>query len=286
MTSTPSDRDRPTTTIDRPWRGWRGVVVSVGVAALVVTDLASARATTLAERGPLPPPSAARAASLPDRIGAAPGIRQLITVSGSGWDSLDGTLKAWRRTSSGGWALAHDPVRVVIGYNGWVVADERKQSTGTTPAGRFTLPYAFGRLPNPGARLGYRRVDGNDWWPYEPRDPATYNVYQFHKAKKTHWRADKSEHLDDYTTQYGYAMVIGFNLPKGIHFSERRNQWVAEQRADTRRGGGIFLHVKGDGYTAGCVAMRRAEMRWLVRWVRPGSHPRIVMGPHAYIVRL
>jgi L,D-peptidoglycan transpeptidase YkuD (ErfK/YbiS/YcfS/YnhG family) len=89
--------------------------------------------------------------------------------------------------------------------------------------------------------------------------------------------------LWDYSHQYQYAVVIGFNLPGGVHYSHRKRQWVAEQRADTRRGGGIFLHVNGSGSTAGCVSMTRAQMRWVVRWLRPGAHPQIVQGPYSYV---
>lgn len=242
-------------------------------------DAATAAGEDAAAAAPAAPP-------LPAQIGAAPRVRQMITVTASGWDSTTGALRAWRRDAGGDWRLAKGPVRVVVGYNGWAKAERRKQGTGTTPAGRFGLPYTFGRLPDPGARLPYRRVDGNDWWPYEPRDPATYNVYQFHKARRTTWRESKAEHLDSYTKQYGYAMVVGYNLPQGIHYSKRRQQWVADQRARIHRGGGIFLHVRGKGATAGCVAMRRAKMRWLVRWVRPGASAQVVMGPRDYLTRL
>lgn len=163
---------------------------------------------------------------------------------------------------------------------------QRKQSTGKTPAGIFDLPYAFGRLADPGGSLEYREYDGNDWWPYEPRDPATYNVYQFHKAASSHWRAGYSEHLADYPHQYAFGIVVGFNLPSGIHYSATRKQLVATSRADTSRGGGIFLHVADDGLTAGCVAMPRPDVRWLVRWLDPQRHPRVAMGPHDYLVTL
>ena len=79
---------------------------------------------------------------------------------------------------------------------------------------------------------------------------------------------------------------MGFNLPRGVHYSRARGQWVARRVADTSRGGGIFLHVRGDGPTAGCVAMDQADIRWLLTWLRPGKDPRLVMGPHSYIVTL
>jgi L,D-peptidoglycan transpeptidase YkuD (ErfK/YbiS/YcfS/YnhG family) len=210
----------------------------------------------------------------------------MVTVTSAGFGSTTGVLRAWRRSPGGEWSEARRPIRVVVGYNGWVRAKDRVQSTGTTPAGKFNMPYAFGRWANPGTQLGYRRVDSNDYWPYDRQDPATYNVYQRHKAKRTQWRSGYVERLDSYTKQYGYAIVVGFNLPHGIRYSQARRQWVARERADKYAGGGIFLHVKGKGATAGCVAMSRANMRWLLRWVRPGATPKLVMGPRSYVVKL
>lgn len=231
-----------------------------------------------------PPASVARV--LPDRIELPDQVRQLVTITSASFGDTTATLRAWRRDTSGSWERVRKPFKVVLGYNGWVKGPKRVQATGTTPAGEYAMPYAFGRRPDPGANLDYRRVDGNDWWPYDRRDPATYNVYQRHKAPGTHWRSGRAERLDSYTKQYGYAIVVGFNLPSGVHYSPRRDQWVASQRADTRAGGGIFLHVKGDGATAGCVAMARKNIRWLVRWVRPDAQPRVVMGPTKYVVKL
>lgn len=225
-------------------------------------------------------------ARLPDLISVRRGVHQMVTVTSPSFGSTKGTLRAWHRPAGGQWSQVRRPIPVVIGYNGWVRAADRRQSTGTTPAGIFTMPYAFGRWANPGAHLGYRRVDGDDYWPYDRRDPATYNVYQRHKAKRTHWRSQYVEHLDSYRKQYGYAIVVGFNLPSGVHYSKQRRQWVAREPADKRAGGGIFLHVRGDGLTAGCVAMSIANMEWLTRWVRPGATPRLVMGPRSYVVRL
>lgn len=235
---------------------------------------------------PAPVAAASAGATLPDQIGARAAVRQMVTVSARGWSQRYAVLKAWQRDASGTWRLAHEPVRVVVGYNGWAPARERRQSSGTTPAGRFRLPYAFGNASDPGAHLQYRRVDADDWWPYEPRDPATYNVWQWHRAPGTDWRADYAERLASYGAEYAYGIVVGFNLPSAVHYSASRRQWVAADPANLRRGGGIFLHVRGDGPTAGCVAMPRAEMRWLVAWLRPRLQPRIVMGPRDYIVKL
>lgn len=253
-------------------------LLGLSVAVTPIADAAVAESSR--------PAAHADGGTLPDRIGAPARVLQMVTVTSPSRTSTTGTLRAWERPAGGAWRKVRGPLPIVLGYAGWVVADRRIQSTGTSPAGRFALPFAFGGHPDPGTTLRYHRVDGNDWWPYEPRDPATYNVYQFGKDRRSHWRADYSEHLAAYPVQYAYAIVVGFNLPSGIHYSLKRNQRVADHRSDTRRGGGIFLHVRATPTTAGCIAMTSANVQWLLRWLTPASHPQVVMGPYDYVLHL
>jgi L,D-peptidoglycan transpeptidase YkuD (ErfK/YbiS/YcfS/YnhG family) len=229
-------------------------------------------------------PAHAASAPLPSYLALPGSVRQLVTVTSDRWSSTRATLNAWERDDSG-WQRVHGPVTVRLGWSGWVPAGRRRQNTGTTPAGKFTMPYAFGTRADPGARLRYRQVDADDVWPYEPRDPATYNIYQPYLSRTSHWRTDYRERLASYGYEYAHAVVLGFNLPGGVHWSASRHQYVAAHRSDTRRGGGIFLHVQRSRYTAGCVAGPLSDIRWTVRWLDPAMSPRIVMGPTAWVKR-
>ena len=228
------------------------------------------------------PSTAAGPAVRPSDISLGADVHQLITVTNSGWSATRATLYAWRKGADG-WHRVRGPVIVRLGWNGFVRASQRKQGSGETPAGKFRMPRAFGNRVDPGTRLRYRHVDSNDVWPYEPRDPATYNILQPFQASTSHWRKDYRERLASYGVEYAYAVVIGFNLPHGVHWSARRHQHVASQRADTRRGGGIFLHVQHSRNTAGCVAGPLSQIRWLTRWLDPAQHPRIVTGPSTWV---
>ncbi len=241
-------------------------------------------ALTLAFAGAaVPTPSvAAGPAVRPGDISLPSGVHQLITVTSSRWSSTRATLYAWRKRSDG-WHRVRGPVTVRLGWNGFVRGSQRKQGSGTTPAGKFGLPRAFGNRADPGTTLRYRNVDNNDVWPYEPRDPATYNILQPYQSSTSHWRSDYKERLASYGRQYAYAVVIGFNLPTGEHWSASRKQWVATHRAHTSRGGGIFLHVQHTRYTAGCVAGPLSDIRALMRWLDPTLNPRIVMGPAGWV---
>lgn len=232
--------------------------------------------------GLLPGPAAA-ARPLPSYLDVGDGVRQLVTVTSDHWGDTRARMSMWERPDGGAWARVRGPVTVRLGWNGWVPAAKRRQNTGTTPAGSFAMTSAFGNRADPGTTLDYRHVDRDDVWPYEPRDPDTYNILQPRRAAGSHWRSDYQERLRSYGYEYAYAVVLGFNLPGGVHWSPERRQYVAGTPADTRRGGGIFLHVQRSRYTAGCVAGPLADVRWVVRRLDPAASPRIVMGPTGWV---
>ncbi len=74
--------------------------------------------------------------------------------------------------------------------------------------------------------------------------------------------ANSSEHLADYGAQYAWSLVIDFNRPLPVK----------------RRGSGIFLHVSGDGPTAGCVSAPRPFIGSMMKRLRPGLHPLMAIG--------
>jgi L,D-peptidoglycan transpeptidase YkuD (ErfK/YbiS/YcfS/YnhG family) len=220
----------------------------------------------------------------PSRLAHVGDSRQVVVVTSASWASTHARLRTYQRSPRGRWRLRLGPVPARLGYGGLAPTAARRQGTGTTPAGTFAIPWAFGNRADPGAALPYRRVDGNDWWPYDPRDPATYNVWQERRAASARWRTSWAEDLSSFGRQYAHAAVIDYNLPSGVR--SEGGQRVADAPADTRRGGGIFLHVNGPGSTAGCVSVRKADMVRVLRWLDPALGPVIVMGPRSAITRM
>ena len=49
------------------------------------------------------------------------------------------------------------------------------------------------------------------------------------------------------------------------------------------RGSGIFLHAQTGGPTIGCVRLRKAELRDVLRWLRPNAAPVIAIGATAQL---
>ena len=237
-------------------------------------------------------PAAAHGADLPpyhpSRLAHVGDAGQVVVVTSARWSSRRGTLRAYERSSDGSWRRVFDADRVWLGGSGFVLAERRRQSTSTTPAGTFRLRWAFGSRPDPGTALRYDQVDQRDWWPYDPSDPATYNVWQQRRSAASDWRTSWAEDLSSFGRQYRYGVVVGFNLPGGVRWEG--GERVAQRPADTRRGGGIFLHVQAralaDRPTTGCVAMPEARMVGLLRWLDPGAAPVVVMGPRSAIGRM
>ncbi len=213
---------------------------------------------------------------------AAPPTRQVIVVTAPRWRSSRAVLRRYTWTP-GGWVRVGRATDAWLGRNGLAAARTRLQNSGQTPAGVFTVPSAFGTATARGVGLPYHRVTGSSYWPYDPRDPSTYNVLQTRRWSGARWRDDGnwSERLIDYGRQYRRAVVIGYNLPSGVYRDARTGEWRARQPARTDKGGGIFLHVDDGRPTAGCIAVSGAQMRRTLRWLDPAASPRIVVGPRA-----
>ncbi|PAZ17134.1 hypothetical protein CLM62_03860 [Streptomyces sp. SA15] len=206
-----------------------------------------------ATAGPAP---AAPDFPVPVEVGDA---TQLITVKAGGSYA---TVTAWAKGSSG-WKAQFSTSAGRVGSNGVTDGATRRQSTYTTPTGTYTLTEGFG-VEAGGTAMPYHRVTDDDWWVQDP-ESKFYNSMHGEQGADfplTESGDRGSEHLINYPTQYAKAVVINFN------------RWPATPG----RGAGIFLHVNGNGATAGCVSVPRATMDRIMGWITPSAHPRIAIG--------
>jgi L,D-peptidoglycan transpeptidase YkuD (ErfK/YbiS/YcfS/YnhG family) len=255
----------------------RSAGTALGVVSVAITYLLVAvGAPAAAERGPVVDPS---------RLAHVGDAGQVIVVTAPSWHSVKGTLSAYERDGAGGWREVVPATPAWLGYGGLVPGDRRKQGTGTTPAGTFAITSAFGRLPDPGTKLPYRQFDTNDSWTYDPDHPLTYNVFQ---TAPIDWRdyGGYAEHLWLKGPQYRYVAVLDYNLPTAPISAGPDGIRRTTRPPDTRRGGGIFLHVEKGRTTAGCVSIPVERMRQVLSWLKPGRNPVIVIGPESEITRM
>lgn len=221
----------------------------------------------------------------PSRLAHVATAGQVIVVTAPSWSSTHATFRAYERDGKGGWRQVIGATPARLGWSGLVPGSQRRQGTGKTPAGTFAIPSAFGRLPDPGTALPYTQFDRNDAWTYNPDSPRTYNLFQ--KAPVS-WRSFGGyvEHLWSHGRQYRYVAVLDFNLPDGAVRTGADGIRRAASPANTRLGGGIFLHVTDGRSTAGCIAIPQQAMRSVLTWLDPKRKPVIVVGPESVITRM
>jgi L,D-peptidoglycan transpeptidase YkuD (ErfK/YbiS/YcfS/YnhG family) len=147
-----------------------------------------------------------------------------------------------------------------IGRNGTVAGTKRKQGSGTTPRGTYTITETFGNGPAPYTSMPYHQVRKGDYWVGDNQSRYYNHLRNSNQGGFRWWLRsgrNQSENLRDFGAQYRYVAVINFNRPP-----------------DTRvayRGFAIFLHVKNGRHTAGCIGISAAQMRQVLRYLRPGD---------------
>jgi L,D-peptidoglycan transpeptidase YkuD (ErfK/YbiS/YcfS/YnhG family) len=222
---------------------------------------------------------------LPERLSHLAGARQVLIVQAATFHGHHATIQGWERDERGKWRQVIATKRARLGVNGLVSPRRRREGDHRTPEGTYRLTFAFGYRRDPGTRLPYKRLDHDDYWTGDQRDPRTYNLFQGRHPSSARWRTSHAEHLIAIRPQYRYAINIDWNRPRGVHRTGD-GQRVASKPANTRRGSAIFLHTFGPkSYTLGCVAIKPRQLARILRWLRPGMHPRIVIGTTKDIAR-
>ncbi|HEY2298536.1 MAG TPA: hypothetical protein VGH43_12460 [Jatrophihabitans sp.] len=187
---------------------------------------------------------------------------RVITVKARATWKTVATLQAWRKAPGGGWLRVGKPAAAHIGSQG--MTRSPSESKSATPIGSFTLTQAFGYAGNPGTRLHFFRTNGEDWW--ISQRGSLYNTHRHCWSGCGFRQGSPNEHLYYERPFYKYAVVIDYNT--------RNSPGGVRQGA----GSAFFLHVTDGNPTAGCVAIREARLKPIMRWLLPSRHPRILIG--------
>ncbi|MFT3690585.1 L,D-transpeptidase family protein [Paenirhodobacter sp.] len=153
------------------------------------------------------------------------------------------------RLTPGGLLVRGRRLPVQIGRGG--LARDKREGDGATPVGRLRilgLLWRADRLPRP---AGWARPIGpRDLWCDAPDHPA-YNQPVRAPFAASHERMRRADPL------YDIVLVTDWNYPK----------------ATPGRGSAIFVHQRRrlGAPTAGCLALRRADLIRLARRVRKGD---------------
>ena len=181
---------------------------------------------------------------------------QLITVEAPSRTFTHATLRLWSREGRC-WTPTAGPWAARVGRNG--LSGSRREGDGTTPTGTYAIGRTmYGIARDPGVRYRYRRIVCGDYWVEDPSSPS-YNRFRHVPCGQSPPFRVTGERLWQATTAYRHFAVIEFNA----------NPVVAG------RGSGIFLHASTGAPTNGCVSLPLAQLRQVLRWLRPEASPRI-----------
>lgn len=221
---------------------------------------------------------------------------QLIVVTTSNWNAVEGRLQRYERSSPRDpWRTVAEATPIVVGKNGlgWGIGTTlvpatvklssdptKKEGDGKAPAGLFALGTAFGYAPHalPDTKLTYLQLGPST----ECVDDITsthYNHIVDSSTIKPDWNS--SEKMRDAGESYRWGIVVDHNGTAAL-----------SSDAAPRPGGGscIFLHIWKSSIqgTVGCTAMPIAQIEALLTWIDPRRHPLLVQLPteaHARLIQ-
>lgn len=176
---------------------------------------------------------------------------QLLLVASDGSSCK---LYAYERSKDGIWTKVLG-TRGHVGKNG--VTDSKKEGDKKTPAGIFSLGFAFGHDSDPTTNYSYRSIKSDSYWVDDPAS-AYYNQWVDGEEDKD-W--DSAEALGHIKTEYALAVLIEYNYGS---------------RMVPGKGSAIFLHVD-DGTTAGCIAIPKDDLKTLLKWLDKDKDPHIII---------
>jgi L,D-peptidoglycan transpeptidase YkuD (ErfK/YbiS/YcfS/YnhG family) len=189
---------------------------------------------------------------------------QLVTVVAPRRTSTQGKLRLWQKTGRC-WRTLAGPWTAWLGQRG--VSANKHEGDRTTPAGTFGFGRVmYGIAASPGVRYLYHRIACGDWWVEDPGSPY-YNRFRHVPCGSRPPFRVTSEDLSRSPTAYRHFAFIRYNADPVV----------------PGRGSGIFLHASTGRPTLGCVSMPLPHLVAVLRWLRPESKPRIVIGAAAEI---
>ena len=195
-----------------------------------------------------------------DQLRGIHDAKQVIAVTAPAYGTSYATFRAYRHTAHG-WRRVFGPWSARIGYNGFAPRGSKREGDGRTPTGSYHFQFMFGVYADPGVRYHYRRALQTSYWDDDSAS-ANYNRWVDSRYGAT-GRDPEPMHV---SPAYNYGAVIGYNTSRTPGL-----------------GSAIFLHVSHGSATAGCVSIGQQRLVQVLRWLRPGRQPRIIMGTRSAV---
>jgi len=233
--------------------------VVAGLSAVLVLAIMSTGSIEASAATYKPPPFAAKVPASTTQV--------VRTVRTNAWCAkvYCTVTQAWTKVG-GRWRIVvrGDARRAVyrstIGPNGFAAIGKRREGDGRTPSGVYRIAVTFSTTTtNPGVMPWKRRLPTSV--------VPNYNNRLYNTWIEERWRRDGNR------ASMRYGFWVGYNNPRlkvGVGPAPVRGL-----------GSGIFYHTSPIGEkwtpTLACTKVGEpAEMRWILRWLKPGANPRVV----------
>ncbi len=245
--------------MDRVTTAVRATAVLAGL--LLAVPAGPAQAINPSE--PASPTDHVPAVRVPDWADRLPARTSQVvrTVSSNRWcrQQWCSTTQAWRRQADGRWELLRR-FRSTIGAEGF---GKQREGDMRSPVGVYRIKTTFSTGREAPGEMRWRPRLPTSAVPGGSAGP-TYNTW-----------VELPGVSDGDRPAMRYGFVVDYN-------NVRLHRGVGP-RPVPGKGSGIFYHTSSYGQrwiaTAGCTQLGRvADMRWVVRWLRPDAYPRVVQG--------
>jgi len=203
-------------------------------------------------------------------------VSQLLVVVSPNWDTVEGVLQCYERTSSSHpWETVGPGIPIVLGKKGmawgrglWSQKGmQKEEGDAKSPAGLFSLGTVFGDPSSAPFAKNMPFLPITDDLEFVD-DPSSiyYNQFvQVSSSGKRDWKS--SEKMNEVGPLYSLGIVVDHNLDP-----------IAPGM-----GSAIFIHVwrnRGMG-TAGCTAMQESDLQQVVSWLDQKKRPCLLQLPKA-----
>ena len=199
---------------------------------------------------------------LVDRLKGIHDATQVVSVTTSSYGNVHATVRAFAKTTNG-WKQVRGPWTAWIGERGFAPPGAKREGDLRTPSGSYTFSFMFGVAPDPGTHYTWRHAGRSDYWDDDSSSPR-YNLW----TDTRHHSAGHDPEPLHVLPSYRDVAAINYNAAR-----------------TPGRGSAIFLHVTHHSPTTGCISLPRRHVLWLLRWLNPSRHARIIMGTTATVTR-
>ena len=196
--------------------------------------------------------------------------KQIILVTTPSWESCQGKLYQYERSSTGEWVLQKPSIPVVVGKNGMAwglglhtnpAGPVKREGDGKSPSGVFTLGPAFGHHPFQ-TKMDFFSLNSDIEAVDDPSSRYYNQIVDRQKISAIDWTS--SEKMGEISL-YELGLVIHHNWETPVPGA----------------GSAIFMHLWRDEVsgTAGCTAMSHQNLSELLQWLDPQKKPLLIQVP-------